>query len=923
MKHLCCSKQWRVLFFLLFTVFLSASSLEKKSAMVYYGDALSWTLAGVHDYLIVQPDHIDTATHGFKLYNKNLYAYVSIGETEEGETFYKQISKQWSIGTNKAWHSNVIDISNRAYHTFLFEKVIDPLVKKGFKNFFWDTLDSYHLGAKTPKEKARMREGLVDLIKTFHQRYPESKLILNRGFEVIDDVHQLIEAVVIESLFWGMSGNDLTYAEVSKEDRAWLKAKIEKLHTYKLPVIVVDYIPFNEKRKIKSTINSIEKLGAIPYIGDRHLMRFGYSSKNALKREVLLLYDDTEFDGSDNDDKVYSTAFHQLSTPLEYMGYIPVLKPVTRWKLHPEDIDRYAGAVVWLTGTYTMKHPKAFMRQMKRLYESGIKLLILDSMEAERHKALFKRLKIAVKEAPSAKRTKLLYDKAYMGFEIDPFIPSGFPIFHCKKSQPLCQVKYGKEKSLLAAITPWGGYAFEGTIMTNIKEQDLWIANPFRLLRDTLRLPQLPVPDVTTENGRRLLFSHIDGDGIMNRAEWDSERFSGEVLYEKIFSYYPIPISVSIIEGETAPYGLYPKLSARLEEIARKIFALPNIEPATHTYTHPFYWGKIVNGKLDSKYHLKVKNYHNFSVDREIGGSLHYINSQLSPKGKKGCTVFWSGDCLPRESTLAYIYQNDFLQINGGDTTITNRDPWLSLVAPLGLQRGNFYQVFTGAQNENVFTHDWLGPFWGFKKVVQTFKLTNAPRRLKPIDIYYHLYSGSKRASLKALHFVYDWAISQDVMPIYTSEYIPKVMDYYALSMAKEGEKWLLCGTRALKTVRIPSSYYVDFNRSVGIVGEKQYLKDRYVHLDTHERQLLQLQKVRGKESYLVDANGRAVYYKKEGKQSVVQLHAHVPLQMRIRVTEECRVDVQPLPESKLLEADIVTYRYRKRRDANVTIVCP
>ena len=924
MKHLCCSKQWRVLFILLCTVFLSASSLEKKSAMVYYGDAISWSLAGVHDYLIVQPEYIDTATHGFQLYKKHLYAYVSIGETEEGQAYCKQISQKWGIGKNEAWHSNVIDVGNEKYHTFLFEKVIDPLVRRGFKNFFWDTLDSYQLVAKTPEEKERMRQGLIELVRAFHRRYPGSKLILNRGFEVIDDVHQMVEAVVIESLFWGMSGNDLAYTKVSEEDRAWLKRKITKLQGYGLPVIVVDYMPLNERKKIHKTIVSIEKLGAVPYIADRHLMRFGYSSKNAVKREVLLLYDDTEFDGTADDDKVSSTAFHQLSAPLEYLGYIPVLKPVSTWKLHPEDPDRYAGAVIWLTGTYTMKHPKKFMRQMESLYKSKIKLLILESMEAEKHKKLFKLLQIKARESSGSGSPKLIYDKSHMGFEIDPFIPTEAPVYSCKKSRPLCQIEYGKKRSTLAAITPWGGYAFDGTIMTNIKKQDLWIANPFTLLRDTLRLPLLPIPDVTTENGRRLLFSHVDGDGIMNRAEWNSELFSGGVLYEKIFSHYTIPISVSVIEGETAPYGLYPKESPKLEAIAKKIFALPNIEPATHTYTHPFFWGKIIDGKLDSKYHLQVKNYDNFSIEREIGGSLHYISTKLAPKEKKAHTLFWSGDCMPLASTLAYVYRNHFLQINGGDTTITNRNPWLSLVAPLGLQRGKYYQVFTGAQNENVFTNDWLGPFWGFKKVIQTFKLTNAPRRLKPIDIYYHLYSGSKRASLKALYFVYDWAISQEVMPIYTSEYIPKVMDYYALSLAKENNSsnWLVCGTRSLKTLRIPKTYYVDFNSSVGIVGEKRYLDSRYVHLDTHERQLVHLKKRRGSASYLVDTNGKIVYYKKEKGKSVLHLHAHVPLQIRIRNTERCRIDLQPPLAESVREEDIVSYRYRSGKDANVTIVC-
>jgi len=921
MKHLCYSKLCIIIFLLFNTLNLSASSLDKKSAMVYYGNDISWSLVGIHDYIIVQPEHIDTAAHGFKLYKKNLYAYVSIGEAEKGQSSFSEISKKWSIGKNKAWNSNVIDIGNKEYHKFLFKNVIDPLIKRGFKNFFWDTLDSYQIVAKTEKEKERMRQGLITLIKTFHQHYPNSKLILNRGFEVINDIHNIVEAVVIESLFWGISGEKLAYSKVSKEDRKWLMGQIKKLDSYKIPTIVVDYLPFSEKKKIKKTITSIEEIGAIPYIGDRDLMRFGYSSKNAVKREVLLFYDDTEFDGTENDDKVYSTAFHQLSMPLEYMGYIPVLKPISTWKYNLNDKERYAAAVIWLTGTYTVKQPKHFTKQIKSLYSSDIKLLILDSIEKDIHKTIFKLLGINTHELQTKQLGRLTYNKSYMGFEIDPFIPSDTQLYNCKNSKSLCQVRYGKKQSTLAAITPWGGYAFNGTIMTNIKKQDLWIANPFKLLRDTLKLEQIPIPDVTTENGKRLLFSHIDGDGIMNRAEWNPELFSGEVLYEKIFSQYAIPISVSIIEGETAPYGLYPKLSTQLENISKKIFALPNIEAATHTYTHPFYWGKVINDNLNPNYRLKVKNY-NFSVNREINGSLNYINTKLEPKRKNSHMLFWSGDCLPLKSTLSYIYKNNFLQINGGDTMITSSNPWLSLIAPLGIKRGNYYQIFTGAQNENVYTNDWLGPFWGFKKVIQTFKLTNKPRRFKPIDVYYHLYSGSKRASLKALHSVYDWAISQDVMPIYTSEYIPKVMDYYDIAMAKDANRWVVSGTRSLKTLRIPKEYYVDFNSSVDIVGEKTYLKSRYIHLGTGEYQYFQLNKRKKEFSYLVDANGKIKNYNKDNNETLITLHSHIPLQMRIKLTKECSINVQPSADTKSVKDNIISFTYSSQKDANVTITC-
>ena len=50
-------------------------------------------------------------------------------------------------------------------------------------------------------------------------------------------------------------------------------------------------------------------------------------------------------------------------------------------------------------------------------------------------------------------------------------------------------------------------------------EQSRWIIDPFAFLQQALALPALPLPDTTTENGRRLMFIHIDGDGYPSRAE--------------------------------------------------------------------------------------------------------------------------------------------------------------------------------------------------------------------------------------------------------------------------------------------------------------------------------------------------------------------------------------------------------------------
>ncbi|RLA79890.1 MAG: hypothetical protein DRG78_12035, partial [Epsilonproteobacteria bacterium] len=209
------------LFLLLFISSVLFGALNDKSAIVYYGKKISYPMVGIHDYIIVQPNHIETSSHGFSIYKDKIYAYVSIGEMAKTVKEYSQIKEEWKIAKNDNWNSTVLDISNPKYHQFLFDKVIEPLLASGYKHFFFDTLDSYQIAASTQQERVIYEIELANFINKFHEKYPNAKLIINRGFEVIDKVHDSIEAVLFESYYSGIGPNN-TYKNISSADRKWL-----------------------------------------------------------------------------------------------------------------------------------------------------------------------------------------------------------------------------------------------------------------------------------------------------------------------------------------------------------------------------------------------------------------------------------------------------------------------------------------------------------------------------------------------------------------------------------------------------------------------------------------------------------------------------------------------------------------------------
>jgi len=852
MKHLCFSK------IILLAMLLSSSlfaTLTQKSAIVYYGKAISYPMVGIHDYIIVEPKNTNPYTHGFDVYKNKIYAKVTLTATflDSKETLNSEEYSQ-------------------------------------FKNFYFDLDNSVKNNTK-----------VTTFINNFKATHQLSKILLNAKYSKISQLENSLNALVVDKV-----------TTLSKENLNILK-------TYNLDIIGLENSALSNQ---ESKVIEIQKLHLIPYVSDYEYLSYGKSSKNALKREILTLIDEKK------EDRTLLGAHQVGAMPLEYLGYIQKLYDVNNGLPDVDYLGHYAGVIIWLREDY--KSPQKLIQWVLELKALGIKVAFANNFGFSADEMLLKSLDIEIYDGDEnlKNKRKVIYKDEMIGFEIDPSLDKNSLYMNPSHAKKL--LIYEDQDGLTstpAAITAWGGYAVSEAFMMELGDENVWIINPFKFFAEALRLKPLVIPDPTTENGNRLFFTHVDGDGMVNRVESDPELFSGDKILNDILKVYKLPHSISLIGAEVSPNGLFPKFSPRVMQISREMYALENVEPATHTFTHPFFWDKIKNDDLDEEYRLKPKGY-KFSLYNELSGTLKTINEELVEKGsnKLGKTVFWSGDCAPRIEVLDYIYKNKILNINGGDTTISNTNPWLTLVAPLGLERGEYYQIYTGAQNENVFTNDWLGPFWGFKRVVQTFKRTNSPRRIKPIDVYYHLYSGSKAASLNALKYIFDWSLKQDILPIFTSAYIPKAMDYFTVSIANENSYWLYEGMRDLKTLRVENpDVSIDFNHSKTALGIKHFEKHTYIALDERVKHLVKIDSQKNnnlKTSYLITSNAKVTRYINSTHNKSYTFSGNVDLKLQFHITNNCKITSNPLAFKIIATDENTSLEYKNTKKAVVNVLC-
>lgn len=446
---------------------------------------------------------------------------------------------------------------------------------------------------------------------------------------------------------------------------------------------------------------------------------------------------------------------------------------------------------------------------------------------------------------------------------------------------------------------PWGGFILDPNVLYEIPGTGdaRWVVDPFAFLQQSLRLPAVPVPDTTTENGRRLLLAHVDGDGFPSLAEFPGSPLAAQVLLKEVFEAYRFPQTMSVIEAEVAPHGLHPGLSPRMEEVARKMFRLPHIEVASHSYSHPFLWDTSVQHGLfkdnpEAALSLQVPGY-TTDLTREIVGSSGYINERLAPKDKPVKILQWTGDTAPNAEALEITYGAGLLNINGGDTSISRANPSLTAVGALGIRKNGLLQVYAPVTNENIYTNLWTGPFYGFERAIETFEMTGSPRRIKPVGIYYHVYSASKPAALKALKKVYDWALAQPLHPVRTTEFITKVQDFHDYAIARDGEGWRLRSSNgALRTVRLPPALgQPQPAASRAVAGWRQGNEGNYVHL-SGPAAFLQTGNQPAAAPYLFEANARLADWQVQegGRRVQFKLQGHVPLEFALGNTQACQV---------------------------------
>lgn len=622
-----------------------------------------------------------------------------------------------------------------------------------------------------------------------------------------------------------------------------------------------------------------------------------------LPRTVLALYNSEDAPHINND---YCLAHRAAEMPLNYLG-VGVRFHDIAWGLPPQsDLDDVFAILCWCEGEKSV-NASELCQWLTAQVKQGMRLIILGQLpflkdsitgtltSSQLIDRLFRAIGLSYDGNQTANPLLLRIDwrdPEMMGFErvldtqnIDYYVGVQSTSPESRSYLIISRSDMEDSGSIGIATTSNGGYALPQTALYSeaIFDAYRWHINPFLFFERALGLEGKPRFDTTTLFGRRIFYSQIDGDGLRNLSEVRAETMSGRIILDEIISRYPLPMTASFITAEVDPHHLG---SGEEGSLAKTIYRQRNVECGAHGFTHPLNWADGITVFAIPGYSQEVdpetakganelgeSGYTQGAIItvpqeewhyRETVGSAQYLTENLCPKEKPVVLYQWTGNCRPPSEAIKLVRETGLWDINGGDGRLDRAYPSYTKVAPLTRTAVDQRQIFTSNANEDIYTNGWKGPYYGQIYVVESYQQTEiptlidgVPRRVAPMNLYYHYYSGEKLDSLYALHFVLDYVMKSPCIPIFTSRYSRGVRGFFSGEIEElEQNAWRFSNYGACQTVRFDKQeLWPDLDRSHGILGYSRWNNSLYIHLTERGEATLYLAEAETKLPYLIEAS--------------------------------------------------------------------
>lgn len=164
------------------------------------------------DVAVVDPDHtgdprkLKTKANGGK---RDVLAYISIGEVEEGRAYMKSRGKKnWNTGKTQGWQGNYAAKYWDEDWKGIVKQRVGNAIKAGYDGVYLDRVDTYE-NVKAPKgSRAEMIAFVKEVAAEARSKRGNAAVVVQNAEELLTDKGYVnaIDGVAKESLYYGVKG---------------------------------------------------------------------------------------------------------------------------------------------------------------------------------------------------------------------------------------------------------------------------------------------------------------------------------------------------------------------------------------------------------------------------------------------------------------------------------------------------------------------------------------------------------------------------------------------------------------------------------------------------------------------------------------------------------------------------------------------
>ena len=243
--------------------------------IAFYGEAADEQVLSAYDLVVLDPG-FKGSTEAISRQGARLCGYLSLAEIRTADPFFPRIDPAALLDENPAWPgTRRIDIRHRSWTDLVLTEIIPSIAAKGFTGILLDTLDTPpYLERLDPDGNRGMRQAAVELVQAIRRTFPDTLLIMNRGYDLLPDTTDSLDGMVAESL---LTTTDANAADGYKwNDEAEITLLLSLLAPARhrrepLPILSLDYWALEDVSTIEQIYSRERQLGHSPYVATRTL----------------------------------------------------------------------------------------------------------------------------------------------------------------------------------------------------------------------------------------------------------------------------------------------------------------------------------------------------------------------------------------------------------------------------------------------------------------------------------------------------------------------------------------------------------------------------------------------------------------------------------------------------------------------------